>query len=267
MFIDIRSTSDLIDRREEIAILFRSSFDRELDLDEWRWFYVDNPAGPARVSLFYENNRLLGHYAVAPSMLSLGGQSVIGYRSMTSMVHPDGRGRGLFTQLAKRTYVMLIDDGAPLVYGFPNQNSAHGFAKNLDWSLSPADRVVDFSGIQLLKQKTLLNLLAAGSELCWDTENSVQASWRSSRPGAVFTETPGLVTKLYEGIHNILHIESKGFASIDPLAKYRVLVPHDHRPDFMETRKVMDYQFGARFFDRSMAQITIKRELIMSDVF
>src|SRR5664280_921407 len=161
MYVDIRTKSDLRDKSGEIATLFRYSFDRDLDFDDWRWFYVDNPAGPAYVSLFYEHDHLLGHYAVVPSLLSHRGQQVIGYRSMTTMVHPDGRGRGLFTELANRTYAMLLQDGAPLVYGFPNGNSAHGFAKYLDWSLSPADRIVDFSGAELLKHKSLIAALTA----------------------------------------------------------------------------------------------------------
>jgi GNAT superfamily N-acetyltransferase len=267
MFLDIRKRNDLLAKREEIADLFRRSFERELDLDDWQWFYVENPAGPAYVSLFYEHDRLLGHYAVVPSLLSHRGQQVIGYRSMTTMVHPDGRGRGLFTELANRTYAMLLQDGAPLVYGFPNGNSAHGFAKYLDWSLSPADRIVDFSGVELLKEESLIAALTADADLCWDVENQAQAAWRVSQPRRVFKAVPGLVTKIHEGRHNLLHIDARGLAGIDPLATYRVLVPFEYEPDLMESRKVMNHQFGIRFFDETMAKTGIKRELIMSDVF
>jgi len=266
MFVDIRTRNGLVARCGEIAALFRESFDREFDLDDWRWFYLDNPVGPSYVSLFYEGDRLLGHYAVVPSLLNHNGQQVIGYRSMTTMVHPDGRGRGLFTQLAQRTYAMLVEDGALLVYGFPNKNSAHGFAKYLGWSLRPADRIVDFLGGELIKQESLIASLTTDSDLSWDVESRPQAEWRVDRPKTVFREAPGLVTKMHEGRHNILHVEMRGLSSIDPLATYRVLVPFDYEPDAMDSRKVMDYQFGARFFDDGKV-CEIKRELIMSDVF
>jgi Acetyltransferase (GNAT) domain len=267
MFVDIRTSSDLVGKSEEIATLYHDTFERQLDLAEWRWFYVDNPAGPAYASLFYENDRLLGHYAVVPSLLCESGQQVVGYRSMTTMVHPDGRGRGLFIELANRTFAMLAEDGVPLVYGFPNGNSAHGFAKYLGWSMRSPDRIVDFSGAELLKQESLLESLTADAELRWDAKDVAQAKWRVSRPRVVFETAPGLVTKLHEGRRNILHIDMEGLSSIDPLAMYRVMVPFDHEPKAMESRKVMDYQFGHRFFDRRKTHTMIKHELIMSDVF
>lgn len=267
MYVDIKDKQELVAREAEISDLFEASFGRRLSAEDWRWFYVDNPVGPAYVSLFYEGDKLLGHYAVVPTALKVNGVSVIGYRSMTTMVHPDGRGRGLFTDLANRVYQMLEDDGAALVYGFPNGNSAHGFGKYLGWTVLPADRVVDIKGAELLDDPDLWSVLTGSAAIQWDMTASEQNAWRFSAPNAIVTSRAGLVTKLYDSTLNVLHIGPEGRSGIDGEAVYRVLVPESFRSEEMEARKLFDYRFGFRIFDPRYVGLSFRRELVLSDVF
>lgn len=267
MYLDIRTKDELVAREDEISKLFQASFGRELSAEEWRWFYVDNPVGPAYVSLFYEGGQLLGHYAVVPTLLRMRGQSFIAYRSMTTMVHPDGRGRGLFTELANRVYKMLQDDKASMVYGFPNGNSAPGFAKYLGWLLLTTDRVVDFRGAELLADPCLCQALTAPADIEWDIQDAEQAAWRFCKPNTTTASLPGLVTKPYEGTLNVLHLGKDGLSNIQPEAIYRVLVPADFKPEAMQARALFDYQFGYRVFDPRFEGASFRRELVMSDVF
>ena len=98
--LDISDRKELISHEDSIRGLFYHSFGRAISSEVWRWFYVDNPSGSSYVSLCYENDQLIGHYAAIPLMLSESSSPVRAYLSMTTMIHPLGRGRGLFTDLA-----------------------------------------------------------------------------------------------------------------------------------------------------------------------
>lgn len=267
MYFDIKDKNTLLDKEEEIGQLFLDSFGKPLSRDEWRWFYIDNPVGDPYVSLFYENGKLLGHYAVLPTRLSFRGNSFIAYRSMTTMVHPDGRGKGLFTELAKRVYSMLETDGASMVYGFPNANSAPGFIRNLGWTLLIPDGVFDFSGGEILDSQDLQKALLKPAEIEWDSLDEAQANWRFSMPGAKVNRMPGLVVKEYQGVWNVLHIDRNGLNSIEQHQKYRVLLDGQFSAENFLTPNLFAYQFGFRLFDSAYQGAGFRREFVMSDVF
>lgn len=267
MYVDIKDKKALFEKEGEIAQLFLDSFGKPLSSDEWRWFYIDNPVGDPYVSLFYENGKLLGHYAVLPTLLSIRGKSFVAYRSMTTMVHPDGRGKGLFTELAKRVYSMLETDGASMVYGFPNANSAPGFIRNLGWTLLTPDQVFDFSGSEILDSQNLQKALLEPSDIEWDSLDEVQANWRFSMPGTNVEIKPGLVVKEYQGVWNILHIDSNGLGSIEPSQKYRVLLDGESSAKNFGKPHLFEYQFGFRVFNSEYGAVGFRREFVMSDVF
>ena len=267
MYLDIHTREGLAEHEPAIAELFAACFGRELSLPEWRWFYLDNPLGAAYVALHYEGARLLGHYAVVPTQFMCNGTPFLAYRSMTTMVHPDVKVPGLFLTLAKRVNAQLLADNASLVYGFPNKNSALGFRRFLNWTLPPADPVVDLSGAEMLADPALLAALTARAEIEWDSGDPLQAAWRNSRPGAHSTAAPGLVVKPFDGVLNVLHIGAEGAASIVPDATYRLMLPADFRPEAMQPRARFHYQFGFRVIDPQYEGRAFRRELIMSDVF
>lgn len=271
MYIDIKTQTELLAKKEEIYLLFEASFGQKLEEADWHWFYINNPSGPAYVSLFYDDDsgQLLGHYAVIPTKFTYMGESFIAYRSMTTMVHPEGRGRGLFTEMANRVYDLLEQDKAALVYGFPNANSAPGFAKHLGWNLMKHDRIVDFRGNEILNDTALVQVLtqAGDNRITWDTNDIAQSKWRIENPNAKMHVSPGLVTKDYDGLINVLHISSAGLSHINPAAMYRVLVPAGFNHDHIAQCGGFEYQFGYRVFDPRFINAIFRRELIMSDVF
>jgi hypothetical protein len=55
-------------------------------------------------------------------------------QSGDTMTHSAHTGKGLFTQLAQKTYDYCKENGFHLVFGFPNENSFPGFIKRLGWS-------------------------------------------------------------------------------------------------------------------------------------
>ncbi|WP_080578409.1 GNAT family N-acetyltransferase [Sinorhizobium fredii] len=103
-----------------ITNLFQTVFSRSMSSEAWRWRYLHHPAGSANVMLAFFSDKLVGHYAANAAPLSVDGSVISAALSMTTMTHPDFRGRGLFEKTANKLYGSLPDMGVAAVYGFPN---------------------------------------------------------------------------------------------------------------------------------------------------
>lgn len=104
-----------------------------LSLTDWRWRYMENPAGPAVIMLAWDGVQLVGHYALSPAALTYGGEPLRAIQSMLTMTHPDYRGRGIFANMARQAYAKAAADGFGLLFGFPNRASHQGFLRKLGW--------------------------------------------------------------------------------------------------------------------------------------
>ncbi|WP_236545919.1 GNAT family N-acetyltransferase [Tenacibaculum maritimum] len=114
--------------------LFELVFGRPMKPEYWYWRFQDNPAGKHMIKLMWSENKLVGHYAVSPVNMNVGGESVIGALSMTTMTHPDYGRKGIFGSLAEALYNDLENDiGVQAIWGFPNSNSHYGFIKKMKW--------------------------------------------------------------------------------------------------------------------------------------
>lgn len=107
---------------DETAIfaLFEASFGRQMSPEFWRWRFQDHPAGGPLVMLAWAGDRLAAHYGASQAPLSQGDQSQPAALSMTTMTHPDDRGRGLVETVGGALYETLRADGYTTVWGFPN---------------------------------------------------------------------------------------------------------------------------------------------------
>jgi hypothetical protein len=82
----------------------------------------------------YNKQRLpIAFYAVIPCFIRFGSKIVLSAQSADTMTHPDYRNKGLFVELALRTFQLCHSAGIPFVFGFPNQNSLPGFINKLRW--------------------------------------------------------------------------------------------------------------------------------------
>lgn len=116
-----------------IRALFKRSFAREMRADFWQWRFAENPFDELFIELAWDGDVLAGHYAVSPVVLSVDGEEWPTALSMTTMTHPDYRGRGLFTTLAASLYARMEAQGIRMVWGFPNSQSHRGFIRDLGW--------------------------------------------------------------------------------------------------------------------------------------
>ncbi|SCY39109.1 GNAT family N-acetyltransferase [Flavobacterium caeni] len=102
---------------------------------EWQFFKNTEKTGYVDIAFDTEKQKAAAIYAVSCVKFKIGGEVSVGTQSLDTITDVDYRGKGLFINLAKSVYKNAANNGVALVYGFPNGNSIHGFAKKLDWQV------------------------------------------------------------------------------------------------------------------------------------
>lgn len=118
----------------QILNLFEEVNNRKMALEYWRWRYAKSPFGEGIIKLVFANGKLIGHYAVTPMDILVDNRPLRAVFSLHTMTHPDFQKQGIFTFLAEEVYKKCQSEGFGFVYGFPNENSYHGFTNKLGWT-------------------------------------------------------------------------------------------------------------------------------------
>lgn len=118
---------------KSIIDLFEKSFNKELDYKEWKWNYDENICEDKYIKLMWDSDLLAGHYAMLPTKMKIYDDYYTTGLSMTTMTCPEYKKQGIFVKLAQALYEDNYNK-IPIIYGFPNNNSLHGFVKYLGWS-------------------------------------------------------------------------------------------------------------------------------------
>lgn len=258
------SKTDLLQHRDAIERLFFSSFGHRTLGEVWNWAYQRNPNGEPIVTLCYDKDELVGHYAIVPMPLSSAQDRKNSYISMTTMVAESHRKFGLFTQLAQANYALAKDLGVDFVFGFPNSQSTPGFRKRLNWQLPESDYVATVS------KKELLTLADAGrmdrgSRMALDLKDPVLREWRLSRPGADYSFENGIAYKARGDALDLLWWEH-----VDDLSHLRDGVAINLLVDSsmgVEPNRQFDYQFGGIGLRSPFDPMAIHRQMALSDLF
>ncbi len=258
----ITSKDALIPYQEDILDLFKSSFKKNLSSEQWRWAYIQCIGNPV-VTLCFDDDRLIGHYAIIPMPLSRGDRQVLCGLSMTTMVESSFRRYSVFVEMANRTYDQATKDGYAYVYGFPNKNSLPGFKKRLEWRIQEDVYLAYMPLAQILDH---LKLAGSGlaDELKFDLTNEALLSWRLSKPEVDYVSENKIIYKTYNDKKDLLLIR-EGSSGYRLDAEYYTLVSRDIGK-FM-TYKVSDYPIGYRKLQNDGESFDLMPELILSDVF
>src|ERR1700754_5049888 len=88
--------------------------------DFLRWQYADNPVGKVVGYDAYLGDELAAHYVTIPVLYTLDGQEKKGLLSLNTATDPKPQGKGLFTQLASKTYELAAEMGYEFVIGVAN---------------------------------------------------------------------------------------------------------------------------------------------------
>lgn len=258
--IMIVDKKELLKYKLQILDLFEHSFGTKMDEKLWNWAYVDNPNGNPILSLYFDGEKLVGHYAVIPIRFIYGQKNLNAVLSMTTMVDLSYRKYGIFVEQANEVYEKAKELGYKFVCGFPNKKSAPGFKKRLDWILEENLYVANFSydELQQLEKETYPNSIS------FNTQDKENLEWRLSKPNQKYFKKNNNILKEYENNIDIV-FNGVDFYNLKRDKKYNLLL--DHSFDKYLDKKQFDYVFGYKLFDTSLKGIEFKKDLIMSDVF
>ena len=219
----ITSRNELRVYQQDILDLFQRSFEKKLSVEQWQWAYIENPCGEPVVALCFENNTLVGHYAVIPMKMINSDKSMKACLSMTTMVCPSCRGRGLFRTLAQAVYRQCEALGFEFVYGFPNDNSAPGFKKYLQWSIDEDDFVAKVTKQDLLKSRDLKTYLTKIGSYHFPVLDKKITSWRFSKPGVNYRQCGDSVIKAFADSFDIIYLSENYAAELEGDITYHLL--------------------------------------------
>jgi hypothetical protein len=116
-----------------ILALFNQTFGKPMSIEFWNWRFQRNPVTGPLINLAWDGKTLASHYAVTPVILSIGGEPHLTGLSVTTMTHPDYKGRGLFATLANDLYMSLANQDYLMVWGFPNDQIHRVRVRDLAW--------------------------------------------------------------------------------------------------------------------------------------
>lgn len=121
------------DDQEKLAVLYQNVHSRPFDLQNWKWQFRGAIAEEGYIWVADHRGTLAGQYATVPIRMQIANKTIKGALSLDTMTHSDFRKQGIFVTLAKAVYNQLESKDVKLVYGFPNDNSYHGFIKHLNF--------------------------------------------------------------------------------------------------------------------------------------
>jgi len=115
--------------------LYKKSFGLSLKISTIQRKYDTSVFGHKNIGFFAvsENKEPAAYYGVFPMIITIDTIDIQVAQSGDTMTAPEHRGKGLFIQLAQKTYQLAEKQGIQLIFGFPNENSFPGFQKKLNW--------------------------------------------------------------------------------------------------------------------------------------
>jgi len=124
------------ENRKDILKIYEDAFGIEVSIEFLQRKQKTSFAGFEDVGFiaYDENNIPAAFYGVYPCQIESQGKLFLAAQSGDTMTHSAHSGKGLFTQLALKTYEYCKEQGFHCIFGFPNENSFPGFIKRLGWS-------------------------------------------------------------------------------------------------------------------------------------
>lgn len=120
----------------DLIAVYKSAFGIDYELEKLKMKQNTQDFRDSYVGFiaYDKNNTAAAFYGVYPCLIEYQGKKYLAAQSGDTMTHRDHVGKGLFTQLATKTYDYCKANGFHLVFGFPNANSYPGFINRLGWT-------------------------------------------------------------------------------------------------------------------------------------
>lgn len=254
-FLHIQDKKILQQYQINISQLFHLSFNRTLDLDLWKWIYIDNPIANPLVNFAFVSNQLVGHYALIPIPTTK-------YKvllSVTTMVDPCARKYNTFVNLAEKSYLYAKQQNYDLLIGFPNQKSAILHEKLLGWKIHKT--FIAQSNFQTFKQT--YQLVDKTSDFSLDISNKSYLTWRFKKPRTKYFQQGQNIYKTFQDSIDILTFRDP---SLELPQNTKVNFLSNLRDCNKDIKLLFEYPFAYKILNPNINP-SVKPELLMSDIF
>lgn len=144
-----------------------------------KFWYLDNPMGPAVSFNAFAGDQLVAHYACVPVKMLIDGKISSGLMDMATVTHPDHRGKGLFKTLASTTFDHVKQMGYEFVVGVANANSFPGYMKYFPFTFVGQLDVKWGWGDIILPEKTFSGYWDADA-LKWRFSKQAYTRWNNA---------------------------------------------------------------------------------------
>ncbi len=218
-----------------------------MSIDFWKWRFLNNPFAPDKfISLHWDDEKLVGHYAASPVELIINNEIVKSALSMTTMTDPLYQGLGIFPSLANRVFKELTESKYSNIFGFPNNNSHFGLINGLGWKdISTIPFLsLDYKGISQFKARNIdfvshVNFDSFDNNLFFNTSKCVQINKSIAYLNWRYTQNPINSYRIHEFEGTVLVY--KVIPSFDSNGNYEVdIVEMSNNLKYVTLRKHID---------------------------
>ena len=120
----------------QLYLLFQAEYPGKFTLNYFQNKFSTDWTGKKFVGFLAfckKSDEVAAFYGAFPCYLSGRNSKYLALQSGDTITHRNHRKKGLFISLANETFNLAKKEGFSLIFGFPNENSSHGFYAHLDW--------------------------------------------------------------------------------------------------------------------------------------
>ena len=115
------------ERLKDLIPLYKNAFSKNVSLNYFQKKFDTKIFGAEYIGFIaYAKEQAAAYYGLFPCQVMYEGKILLSAVSGDTMTHTEHRGKGLFVELSKRTFLLAKESGVKFAYGFPNQNSLKG---------------------------------------------------------------------------------------------------------------------------------------------
>ena len=111
---------------EGIVSLFNQIYDTSRKEDYWKWQFMDNPSGDPIIVVAEEDSKIIGQCTLLPTEKIIEGKEVLAGDSIDTMILKEYRGKGIYEEMAKKSYEIGAEKGIKIRTGFPTKEALRG---------------------------------------------------------------------------------------------------------------------------------------------
>lgn len=122
---------------DEIGIisLFNEVFDATREKDYWDWQFMDNPIAEPIIVVADDNSKIVGQCTLLPTNIWMNNEGVLAGQSIDTMISKDYRGKGIYKEMAEKSYKLGVENGIKVRIGFPSEMAIKGLLDNMGGTL------------------------------------------------------------------------------------------------------------------------------------